>query len=125
RLSSILAGMGEGVIAIDRQERILFANSAAAAMLDIDGSKLVGRTLWGAIRASTIREVAAAALHGSQPQATEFELPRTQTVLALRVGLLPGDPPPGAVLVLHDVTELRRLENLRREFVSNVSHELK
>jgi len=38
---------------------------------------------------------------------------------------LPSNPPPGAVLVLHDVTELRRLENLRREFVSNVSHELK
>lgn len=38
---------------------------------------------------------------------------------------MPSNPPPGAVLVLHDVTELRRLENLRREFVSNVSHELK
>lgn len=38
---------------------------------------------------------------------------------------LPGEPATGAVLVLHDVTDLRRLENLRREFVSNVSHELK
>jgi two-component system phosphate regulon sensor histidine kinase PhoR len=58
-------------------------------------------------------------------QRIEFQLPRTRSVVILAASRLPGNPPPGAVLVLHDVTELRQLEDLRRDFVSNVSHELK
>jgi two-component system phosphate regulon sensor histidine kinase PhoR len=57
---------------------------------------------------------------------TEFDSPgRVRRRLALRATRLPGTPCPGVVLVLHDMTELRRLESLRREFVANVSHELK
>jgi two-component system phosphate regulon sensor histidine kinase PhoR len=55
----------------------------------------------------------------------EFDVPWTHSTVAVVASKLPGNPCPGVVLVLHDVTELRRLENLRRDFVSNVSHELK
>ena len=50
---------------------------------------------------------------------------RTQLCVDIHVQPLPGEPCPGVVLVIHDTTELRRLESIRREFVANVSHELK
>lgn len=124
RLTAVVTAMAEGVLAVDPAERILFANPAASQLLGLAGTKLLGRPLWEAVRIPSVQEAARSALRGETRQ-TELELPRTQAVLALRAGCLPGDPCPGAVLVLHDVTELRRLENLRREFVSNVSHELK
>ncbi len=125
RLSTVLASMAEGVLAVARDERILVANPAAAHLLDLAEVPLVGRRLWEVVRVPTVREATHAAFAGRETPQIEFELPRTQVAIALRASPLPGSPTPGAVLVLHDVTELRRLENLRSEFVSNVSHELK
>jgi two-component system phosphate regulon sensor histidine kinase PhoR len=64
-------------------------------------------------------------LHRRRLLTIEIELPRKQLVLSVIASRLPGEPAGGVVMVFHDMTELRRLENLRREFVSNVSHELK
>ncbi|MEX0717411.1 MAG: ATP-binding protein [Planctomycetaceae bacterium] len=128
RLATVLGAMIEGVVAVDDRERILFANPAARALLELGGPGVVGRPLWEAIRSPTLQQVVRRALAGdARPDegAVEFELPRSQAVVSLIATRLPGEPTPGVVLVLHDVTELRRLENLRREFVSNVSHELK
>lgn len=125
RLSTVLAGMIEGVIAVNNSERILFLNRAARSFLDVTSSNVVGRPIWEVIRNPTLQEIVRDALQGGEPRTGEFELPRTKAIVALIVSRLPGDPCPGVVLVLHDVTELRRLENLRSEFVSNVSHELK
>jgi two-component system phosphate regulon sensor histidine kinase PhoR len=125
RMSNVLSSMAEGVLAVDRDERILVANPAAASLLDLADVPLVGRRLWEVVRFPAIREAARSAFDGRETSHIEIELPRTQVTIALRASRLPGEPSPGVVLVLHDVTELRRLENLRREFVSNVSHELK
>jgi two-component system, OmpR family, phosphate regulon sensor histidine kinase PhoR len=125
RLETVLGAMIEGVLAVDAQERILFANEAAHAFLGVGSTNIVGRPIWEVARHSAMQEMVRGVLKGEARKSGEFTLPRRQTVAALIVTPLPGDPPPGAVLVLHDVTELRRLENLRREFVSNVSHELK
>jgi len=125
RLSTVLASMAEGVLAVARDERILVANPAAANLLDLRDVLLVGRRLWEVVRVPAIRDATHAAFAGRETPQIEVELPRTQVSIALRASPLPGSPTPGVVLVLHDVTELRRLENLRSEFVSNVSHELK
>ncbi len=125
RLSTVLAGMIEGVIAVDRSERILFANRAARPLLDISIDEAIGRPIWEVIRNKTVHEVVRETLSGRQKHAVEFDVPRSQSVLAMLATRMPGNPSPGVVLVTHDVTELRRLENLRHEFVSNVSHELK
>jgi len=125
RLSTVLAGMIEGVIAVDPSERILFANRAARPLLDLSSEEVIGRPIWEAIRNKTVHDVVRETLSGRQKQAVEFKVPRTQSVMAMLATRMPGNPSPGVVLVTHDVTELRRLENLRHEFVSNVSHELK
>lgn len=124
-LKTVLGGMIEGVIAIDQRERILFANQAARYMLDLSDSIDVGRPIWESVRNQTISNIVRNALAGGENTSVELQLQRTNTVVAILASRLPGEPCPGIVLVLHDVTDLRRLENLRTEFASNVSHELK
>lgn len=124
-METVLGSMIEGVVVIDARQRILYANAAARPLLDLPTDQAAGRSLFEAARHPRVQKVVEAVLSGSTPDRVEYEVPRTNAIVALLASPLPGDPPPGAVLVLHNVTELRRLENLRREFVSNVSHELK
>jgi two-component system phosphate regulon sensor histidine kinase PhoR len=124
-LQAVLATMVEAVIAVDGNQRILFANRASRKLLGMNHSELVGRPIWEVARSPVLQETLRKVLTEHAEQRIEFQLPRTKSIAILAAGRLPGNPPPGAVLVLHDVTELRQLENLRREFVSNVSHELK
>lgn len=125
RLETVLGGMIEGVIAVDGDEQILFANQAAKALLEISTSEIVGRPIWEAVRNPAIQKVVQNALEYKGQKRVELEIPRSHTVVEVLAAQLPGNPCPGVVLVFHDVTGLRRLENIRREFVSNVSHELK
>lgn len=126
RLATVLEAMVEGVIAVDAEERILLANTAAVRLLDLKAFNVVGRRTWESIRIPQIHELIRLTFGENREQhSMEFEVPWTQSIVAVVASRLPGHPCPGAVLVLHDVTDLRRLENLRREFVSNVSHELK
>jgi two-component system phosphate regulon sensor histidine kinase PhoR len=126
QLRAILGGMVEGVVALDAEERILFANERAAQLLEFHNPRAVGRKLWQVVRRPALQEVVRKVL--ADPETPEQELSwdaptaRSFTVHAAR---LPGAPPRGAVLVLHDTSELRRLERVRQEFVANVSHELK
>uniref|UniRef100_A0A7C2K019 histidine kinase n=1 Tax=Schlesneria paludicola TaxID=360056 RepID=A0A7C2K019_9PLAN len=125
RLETVLGAMLEGVLAIDVDQRLLFANNAALRLLDLKPTGMIGRPIWEGVRQAAVQELVRQAFAGENPPRLEFDLPRTHSTVAATVSRLPGDPSPGIVLVLHDVTELRRLENLRREFVQNVSHELK
>src|SRR5205823_4725777 len=126
QLRAILGGMVEGVVALDAEERILFANERAARLLEFHNPRAVGRKLRQVVRRPALQEVVRKVL--ADPETPEQELSwddptaRSFTVHAAR---LPGAPPRGAVLVLHDTSELRRLERVRQEFVANVSHELK
>lgn len=126
QLETVLGAMVEGVIAIDGRERIVFANTAARRLLDLTSSPLVDRPFWEVVRVPEIQRLVKEALTNCERQSRlEFEVARTQAVVGVLASPLSGNPCPGVVVVLHDVTELRRLERLRREFVSNVSHELK
>jgi two-component system phosphate regulon sensor histidine kinase PhoR len=126
QLRAILGGMVEGVVALDAGQRILFANERAGLLLDLSGVSPVGRPFWEVVRHRPLLDAVRRALESPEPYRLEINWngnsPRTLTVHAAR---LPGELPRGAVLVLHDTTDLRRLERLRQEFVANVSHELK
>jgi two-component system phosphate regulon sensor histidine kinase PhoR len=126
QLRTILGGMVEGVIALDAEQRILFANERAAQLLELSAPLAAGRKLWQAVRQRGLQEIARQALATPEPLTEELTWAGpTVKSLTVHAAPLPGLPPRGAVLVLHDTSDLRRLERLRQEFVANVSHELK
>lgn len=123
QLETVLGALTDGVIAVDAEEQILFANNAAIRLMDLKPASMLGRPIWEAVRHQGLHEVVARALQHDMPQRMELEVPRSQSIVEVAASRLPEAT--GAVVVIHDVTELRRLENLRRDFVQNVSHELK
>ncbi len=127
RMAAVLSGMVEAVIAVDDQQRVMFANAAAADIFSIRTESVQGARLPDVIPNQSLNQIAVAILDGKddlEMQNVEIEA-RSESVLSVNGSRLPGDPCPGVVLVMHDITELRRLERLRQEFVANVSHELK
>ena len=126
QLEIVLSGMVEGVLAADAEQKLVFANQAAVQMLDLAPTEIVGKPLLELVRHHVVHETVTAALESSQPQSSRLEtLGDNRRLLSLKAVCIPGQPRPGVVIVLYDVTDLKRLENLRREFVANVSHELK
>lgn len=125
RLRTVLGAMIEGVVAVDERQQLLFANRAAYNIFDLPNRDVETRPLVEVIRHPGVHQLVEEVLHRRRLKTIEIDLPRKQIVLSVIASRLPGDPTGGVVLVFHDMTELRRLENLRREFVSNVSHELK
>jgi two-component system phosphate regulon sensor histidine kinase PhoR len=124
KLAAVMAAMVDGVIATDRSGRVILANRAATELLG-GGPGAPGRDgiEWPRLRA-VLNDAAA---YG---RVTAEELPPAETanrLVEVHCAPLPGDGgrPVGAVAVLRDVTELRRLERARRELTANVSHELR
>ena len=125
RMEAILAGMIEGVIVVDPQGRLQLVNEAAKRMLKLDEHPPIGHHYLESIRHPAIAEIVGAALAGRTSEA-QMSPPRdaTRTIMA-RAAAAAGGSEHGAVLVLHDITELRRADQIRRDFVANVSHELR
>lgn len=122
RQATVLGGMIEGVVAVDDRQRVLFANDAAGRLFDFDPHEVEKRPLLEVVRSHPLHQAVKAAIASRAPQRLEVEW--DARFLSVQVTPLIGEPA-GAVVVLHDTTDLRRLENLRRDFVANVSHELK
>jgi two-component system, OmpR family, phosphate regulon sensor histidine kinase PhoR len=124
RMEAILSGMVEGVLVVDRQGRLQLVNRAAQQMLRVEPSA-TGRPYLEVIRHPDIAAQLTAALHGEEIGGQELTLARDPgRTLLTRAAPVTG-PSGGAVLVLHDITDLRRADQIRRDFVANVSHELR
>jgi len=129
QLAAILSGMVEGVVAVDREGRVLHMNEVAAAMLAASPEASQGKPLWEATRIPAVLDLLKLPPGDVAVSTRELRLPDglKERVLEVRASPLRdvrGDPG-GLVIVLHDITDLRRLETVRRDFVANVSHELK
>lgn len=126
QLRAILSGMVEGVVALDADQGILFVNDRASQLLDFQSETAIGRKLWEVLRQRSLQDLVRRALTGPGPCREELNWSgRTPRNLLVHAARLSGSPARGAVLVVHDISELRRLERVRQEFVANVSHELK
>lgn len=126
QLRAILSGMVEGVIAIDDDRGVLFANDRAGMFLGFDPAAAGKCPLPDLTPQLAFNEIVEKGLAAPGPYREELELRGpTQRSVAVYVSRFPGHGAPGAVIVLHDTTELRQAEKLRQDFVANVSHELK
>lgn len=141
--SAILRSMVEGVAVIDAQERLVFYNRAFSDILTLQASGLEGMPIIEVVRNIDLLKLIRRALQGEEGLQSDIVTgivqPRCFAVTAAPVKrlethpvgksagneLMPAEKPSGAVVVLHDVTELRRLERVRQDFVANVSHEFK
>ncbi|HTZ73997.1 MAG TPA: ATP-binding protein [Candidatus Aquilonibacter sp.] len=136
RSSAILRSMVEGVGVIDSQERLVFWNAAFSEILNVDAVAAEGRPVIEMIRNTKVLKLIRRALKGEESLRDDI----TTGIVQLRMFAVTAAPvrstdvsvsagfagkPTGAVVVLHDVTELRRLERVRQDFVANVSHEFK
>ncbi|MDH5751248.1 MAG: ATP-binding protein [Deltaproteobacteria bacterium] len=122
---AVLSSMTEGVLAVSASMRVLNINQAAARMFEVPADGARGRDLIEVIRNPAMRRFITETLANDEPLERELEL---GGIFIQAHGTRLRDEKNralGALLVLNDVTGLRRLENVRREFVANVSHELK
>jgi len=131
-LGAVHGSMVEGVLAIDREQNILSLNRAAAAMLSLEVTSAIGQSVYEIVRNAELQQLIQQTLEKDSAIAGEMILADTQgegseRSIQLQSALLRNDSGRriGLVLVLHDVTQLRRLESVRRDFVGNVSHEVK
>ena len=127
-MEAILGCMVEGVIAIDHQEQVIRINAAARQLFAVKAGDEPGRSLQELIRNSQLQRFAARALALRTPLEDELTLLGAEKrYLHIQAAPLTGtaQEPLGVLIVLHDLTRLRQLESVRRDFVANVSHELK
>ena len=124
-LEAILSGMTEGVVLVDAGGRLLITNPAVRSMLRLQQTP-GGRHYTELVRHPAVTAQLAAALGGRAVTPVEVQLvPDSAEICVASVVPVPLERGGGAVLVLHDITELRRADQMRRDFVANVSHELR
>jgi two-component system phosphate regulon sensor histidine kinase PhoR len=127
-LDAVLSSMVEGVFAVDNEGRIVSVNPAAAGLLGIDPLQAQARHLEEIVRNVDLQEFVRQTLAGIQPPEKDISLPINGGRSFRLHGAALADARgrrSGAVIVLNDLTRVRQLETVRRDFVANVSHELK
>ncbi len=124
--AAILGSMVEGVAVVNGSERLVFANPGFAEILDLDVPPTSGSALVEVVRQTELLEAVRQVL-GGEPRVQSEIVTGTlrQHHFAITVAAVRAGDTTGAVVVLHDITELRRLERVRRDFVANVSHEFR
>ena len=129
KIAAVLDGMVEGVIAVDGRDQIVLMNEPARVLFGVGAGRGERKPLLEVIRNADLH-----ALLGETRRAGERVVSRRELILpgaverAVQVNAVPlvlGDADVGVVMLLQDVTELRRLETVRTEFIANVSHELR
>jgi two-component system phosphate regulon sensor histidine kinase PhoR len=126
RREAILSGMAEGVLAVDHDLRVTFCNTAFLKAIDFRGLNFEGRFLLEMVRDPGLHELLRSVLSTGESQKLRFNLSaanaHTFEVHATALDMPSGR---GAIAILHDITDLERLEQVRKDFIANVSHEFR
>ena len=125
---TIVSSMIEGVLVVDADEKLISVNQAAARLLGLESANVLGRTLQETIRNSDLHRLVTLTLEFGAPVEVDVILQGVEDRHLQVTGTMLRDATRntvGALIVLNDVTRLRKLEQVRRDFVANVSHELK
>ncbi|MFZ7112321.1 MAG: two-component system histidine kinase PnpS [Desulfatiglandales bacterium] len=127
-LEAVLSSMVEGVIGVDLEEHVIVMNDAAAGIFGCRREEAQGRSIQEVVRNPELQAFVKTALSSGEPVEEDILVySRDERVLS-GCGMVLVDGKgmrAGALIVLNDVTRLRRLENIRKDFVANVSHEIK
>jgi two-component system phosphate regulon sensor histidine kinase PhoR len=126
RREAILGEMAEGVLAVDPDLKVTFCNGSLLRAIRFRGESYEGLTLLEVVRDPALYELIRSVLASGEPGKLRFHLsadtPRTFEVQATPLAMPSGR---GAIAIFHDITDLERLEQVRKDFVANVSHELR
>ena len=125
KLAAVLSEMSDGVLIVDAGGQVQLTNRAAEEMFQVDGQAALGRTLAGALRIHQVVELWQRCLETGDVQTAPLEIAARGLYLQAVAAPL-GDALPGSTLLLfQNLTQVRRLETVRRDFISNISHELR
>ena len=129
RLSTVLTAMTDGVIALDSEQRVQFANAAAGTLLGFKPDEIHGRKLLQAVRNNQLQEMVVRLLASQRSEEIEIKFgdENLRNLLVHATSFEDGEQakPFSVVMMIYNLSEVRRLDAMRRDFVANVSHELK
>ena len=125
KLSAVLDTMADGVVLIGPEGRIDLLNNAGQALLSVREPSPVGEPFTEVVRDYDLNRLVSVCRETRQQQHGKVEFFHPSRFLSAIATPLSDDGPPWALLTLHDLTRVNQVETTRREFVSNVSHELR
>ncbi len=127
QLEAVFQSMIEGIIIVDKQSRIISVNPSIENIFSIRNQESRGKPVIEVIRNNELTEIVKTVLNNGKPVSQELTLlwPVQKVFQVNAAPVLEGGVCSACLLVIHDISEIRKLENMRRDFVANVSHELK
>ncbi len=126
-IENILRGMRDGVVVVDSEKRIVLINDAVDEVFRVECRNSAGKPLASVLRLAALNDAVDAVLSDGSPREIEIETdPIEGTFIDARIfSFRGGDADAGAIIAARDISRLKKLEVVRREFIENASHELR